>query len=246
MFSRSVATCLAVLAALSSLAGCSADTSTDGASEDEARAAKPRARWVCREYDRGTQAAKQRTVVIEQTDDQGLTEGKKLGFSIDLYKGAENYPELSAKGIAQTEDVSFNFKSSDGKVGFNIYLDEMNESGLTLNGQDSGDFVCMSGHLVCSDYDRATKQLKQQTLVLTKTDRARLVEGRKTAFELETFTGGETYNGAASVKGTVETEDVSFTFTSDDKKVELHHFMDEIEEASLKMNGQKRGDLICR
>jgi len=49
-----------------------------------------------------------------------------------------------------------------------------------------------------------------------------------------------------STQGIVETEDVDFTFTSNDKKTVFVHFMDEINEAGLKIDGKDRGDFICR
>jgi len=38
--------------------------------------------------------------------------------------------------------VSWGFTSKDGKIGFHIYLDEMNESGLTIEGKARGDYIC--------------------------------------------------------------------------------------------------------
>jgi hypothetical protein len=188
---------------------------------------------------------KNRTVVLQQTDKLGLIEGKKLAFDVELYEGANVVAEKEAKGHAETEDVNFQFTSDDGSVEFHIFLDEMEESGLSLAGKDAGDFICFSGHLVCSDYDRKTEALLQRTAVLTKTDKAPLEEGKKVAFDLEIMDGVQTF-ADDTISGTVETEDVSFVFTSKDKKTVFHHFMDEINESGLTIDGKDRGDFICR
>ncbi len=238
---------LSIAAALClSVVGCSeAGPAPKGPAEAEQVKAKPRTRFVCRDYDRATDKVGQRTMLLEQTDDKGLTEGEKLAFSFSLYQGAETYPSRQADGIAETEDVAFSFSSKDGKVGVHLYLDEMGETSLTLDGKDGGDYLCNAGHLVCHDFDRETEQLAQRTVVLTKTDERPLVEGQKTAFSIAIFEGAETYT-EKEFDGTVETEDVVFDFQSKDGKVGFHAYMDEADQASLSLDGREAGDFICR
>jgi hypothetical protein len=235
-----------VAAALLSLTGCA--SSSDGPTSShapEANSAKPAARFVCREWDRTKETLKNRTVVLQQTDKLGLTEGKKLAFDFELYEGANVVAEKEAKGHAETEDVSFHFSSEDGALDFHIFLDEMDESGLSIDGKDAGDFVCFSGHLVCSDYDRKTDALLQRTAVLTKTDKTPLEEGKKVPFALEIIEGARTF-ADETIAGTVQIEDVSFVFTSKDERTVFHHFMDEINESGLSIDDKDRGDFICR
>ena len=218
---------------------------TVAADAPEQNAAKPRSRFVCREYDRGTSAFKSRTVVLQQMDDLGLTEGKKLTFEAELYEGANVLPARTEKGQAETEDVNFAFTSESGAFKFHTFFDELEESGLQLDGKDAGDFVCFTGHLVCSDYDRSTETLKQQTVVLSQRGTAPIVEGRKIPFDLERFESAKMFAGQTS-EGTVETEDVMFVFTSNDTKTVFNVFLDELSESGLTIEGKDRGDFICR
>lgn len=208
-------------------------------------AKKPAARFVCREYDRATNALKQRTVVLQQKDGLGLTEGEKLAFDLEVYEGASVIPVREASGIAETEDVNFAFTSSDGAVTFRTFFDELEESSLTLDGADAGDFVCSRGEIVCHQYDRQSDALLQRTVVLVNRDEKPIVEGEKIPFSLESWDGSEQFR-AESVDGVVETEDVMFFFTSTDGKTSFRHFMDEINEASMSIAGADAGDYICR
>jgi hypothetical protein len=212
--------------------------------EPEQVAAREPARWVCRDYDRATEKLGQRTMILEQTDKKGLTEGEKLAFSLSLYEGAETYPSREADGHAETEDVVFSFASDDGSLSVHLYLDELGETSVTVDGQES-DFLCQSGHLVCADLDRETDTLEQRTLVFTKTDRRPLVEGQLTAFEVEFFEGAATYRDRVA-EGVVETEDVLFTFRSKDGSVGFRHYMDEADQAGLTIDGRESGDFLCR
>ncbi len=63
-------------------------------------------------------------------------------YEIAVYQGAKTYTTEEARGSVLTEDVYFEFKSTDGKYTFHAYMDEMNEAGLKINGADAGDFVC--------------------------------------------------------------------------------------------------------
>ncbi len=214
---------------------------------------KPAARWVCSEYDRADDKLKQRTVILAQTDTQGLVEGSALAFSLEMYEGSNVSPALSVDGKVEHEDVMIDFKSADDKVGFHLYLDEMNESALTLDGAAAGDFVCREAQAVatknaswaCNDYNRETNQLGQNTVVLTQTDGKGLVEGQKLAFMLESYVGAQTFTDAGEVIGTVETEDVMVNFDAEDGSLKFGLYLDEMNESSLTV-GDARTDYICR
>lgn len=99
-------------------------------------------KYVCNEYDRATDALKQTTLVVMQTGEGTLIEGESMPFVLEMYKGANVIPDLTVDGVVLTEDVMFNFESNDKTVQFHLYLDEMNESSLTIEGKDVGSFIC--------------------------------------------------------------------------------------------------------
>ena len=101
-------------------------------------------RFVCQEYSRLTGQALQRTVVLEQLNDQPMKEAVNYPFSIAMYDGFDhvNSPILETIGSAQNEDVNFDFNSFDKKISFHIYLDELSESTLYINGNSAGTFSC--------------------------------------------------------------------------------------------------------
>lgn len=109
-------------------------------------------KFICQEYDRETEKLLNRTVVLtprgeatEKLNDEGEYEAMQIPYSFELYEGIEFFPEISAKGTVLTEDVYFSFTSNDEKVGFSMYLDELEESGLSLisdSGEENADFIC--------------------------------------------------------------------------------------------------------
>ncbi len=234
-----------------------ANAQTQSSIKDDSVAAsaapKPAARWVCNEYDRADDRLKQRTVILAQTDSQGLVEGSPLAFSFEMYEGAGVSPATSADGKVEHEDVMVNFQSADGKVGFHLYLDEMNESALTLDGAAAGDFICREAQAVatknvswaCNDYNRETNLLGQNTVVLTQTDGKGLASGQKLGFMLESYVGAQTFTDAGEVVGTVETEDVMVNFDAEDGSLKFGLYLDEMNESSLTV-ADARADYICR
>lgn len=99
-------------------------------------------KYVCVEYDRGTGKLKQQTVVLTSLDKTPLKEGRPGKFLLELYQGAGTVEAISTEGRADLEDVQLNFESVNKKVNFTIFLDELNESSLSINGKDAGDFIC--------------------------------------------------------------------------------------------------------
>jgi hypothetical protein len=82
------------------------------------------------------------TVVVQQIEDGKLTEGTPKRFSLETFKDSMTSAELSTEGNVETEDVNFDYTSDDGKVTFHIYLDELDQSALSIDGKDQGRFVC--------------------------------------------------------------------------------------------------------
>ena len=97
---------------------------------------------VCNEYDRGTEKILQKTFVLIHLDKKEVTDGANNRFVFEMYKGAKTYPEFTASGTVETEDVYFFFQSDDKKVEVSLYLDEMNETELGIDGKKVGDYIC--------------------------------------------------------------------------------------------------------
>lgn len=95
-------------------------------------------KFVCQEYDRKTEKYLQRSVVltptgeaVEAKDRQGRYTHMEIPYHVAMFNGPDWSSEVNVKGVVATEDVNFNFSSSDGKVEVYLYLDEMNESGMS-------------------------------------------------------------------------------------------------------------------
>ena len=72
-----------------------------------------------------------------------LIEGQQLSFMMETFTGAQTFTDNGeVLGMVLTEDVQVHFTSEDGAVKFGIFLDEMNESSLTLDGSTKSDFIC--------------------------------------------------------------------------------------------------------
>jgi hypothetical protein len=98
-------------------------------------------KYVCQEIDYDADQYKQRTVVLTQLNDKKIEENVAAPFMLELYEAVDVTPDLVVKGDVLTEDVMFAFESKDKSVRFQIYLDELDESTLTLKGIDSS-YIC--------------------------------------------------------------------------------------------------------
>jgi hypothetical protein len=92
-------------------------------------------KYVCNE-----QGGK-KTIVLTG-ENESLKEGEKYSYTLELFEKSEVMSDLRVEGTVETEDVMFSFTSNDGKVSFMIFMDEMDQSHLTLNGKDAGQFTC--------------------------------------------------------------------------------------------------------
>ena len=117
-------------------------------------AATTNQKYVCQEYIYGTEKILPRTVVLEQVgpsediydadeDSEEYGWESKTPYSVTIYEnGIKAYPYDRTKGFVLEADVMFEYKSEDGKVGFSMYLDEMNESSLSIDGNKVNNFFC--------------------------------------------------------------------------------------------------------
>lgn len=238
-----------------------ADQSTIKDSDDTAGDARvtqvAMRRWVCSEYSRSTREMLQRTVVLSQTDPRALEEGEPSAFSLEIFEGTRGTPSLSSEGKVVTEDVHLYYESTSGDqvVTFATYLDELEESSLTIDGEEAGDFVCRDAEvpaqeaepgvrMICSEYDRDTDKILSGSMMVYQTDNQGMVEGSPLAFSLELYKGPESWTNDEIV-GTVETEDVHFFFSSADGSVTMSTYLDELAETTLTVNGVE-SSYICR
>ncbi|MBX9767650.1 MAG: hypothetical protein K2X47_10300, partial [Bdellovibrionales bacterium] len=106
-------------------------------------------------------------------------------------------------------------------------------------------FAAPAEKYVCTEYNRSNNALKQNTVVLTPVQKGSIKENIPFGYRLEVYQGAKVVS-ELEVIGTVLTEDVSFEFTSVDKKVSFYIFLDEMNESGLKISGRKAGDYICR
>ncbi|MES2962697.1 MAG: hypothetical protein V4760_02330 [Bdellovibrionota bacterium] len=99
---------------------------------------------VCRELEGDRQ-----TVVLEIAPGQeaklgrtgSLKEGVKYDFVLSLYTDNQAHTSKEFTGTVETEDVMFSFQSKDGKLSFQVYMDEMDQSSLTVDGKSTS-FAC--------------------------------------------------------------------------------------------------------
>jgi hypothetical protein len=91
-------------------------------------------KYICKEID--AEDAK-RTVILTQNGDREFSEGEREPFTLEVYKTGQKTPVLTAEGRVSTEDVMFTFRSFDRRTSFHIYLDELDQSALTVNRRSS-------------------------------------------------------------------------------------------------------------
>ena len=70
-----------------------------------------------------------------------LKEGVKYDYTLEIYKKSQAYRDVEAKGQVETEDVMFNFESNDKKITLSVYMDELDQTTLTVDG-NSTDMAC--------------------------------------------------------------------------------------------------------
>lgn len=94
-------------------------------------------KFACMEYDFQKGTPLTHTIVLEISNaKKGWTQtedGEIAKYRLTQYENLNVYPStLSLKGTVLTEDVIFQFTSEDEKYIFNIYLDELDQSSLTV------------------------------------------------------------------------------------------------------------------
>lgn len=91
-------------------------------------------KYICKEI---VNYGPKQTLILTQVSDQVLREDVKERFLLEVYEGSEKQPRLISKGYVITEDVMVNFVSDNKKIKTIIYLDEMEETVLTVNKKET-------------------------------------------------------------------------------------------------------------
>ncbi|MCB9091842.1 MAG: hypothetical protein H6621_03065 [Halobacteriovoraceae bacterium] len=105
-------------------------------------------KYVCQEYDYQTGAVLDRTVVLSPVSDDNTDwdEGEVVSYKLEIYEDQSAWePEVEIEGLVTVEDVMFQFIGEDNEgreVSMMIYLDEMEESWLTIDGNKELQLNC--------------------------------------------------------------------------------------------------------
>lgn len=90
---------------------------------------------VCRE-----QSGKKITVVVSPGEQLAVGANEDLDSRsqgiIEVYTKNVIISDIAVEGVIETEDVMYSFVSKNKKVSLRIFLDEMDQTTLTLNGKD--------------------------------------------------------------------------------------------------------------
>lgn len=76
-----------------------------------------------------------RTVVITQFGNANVEEGKTYAFGLQIFDGVSKKPTLSTKVFVRTEDVLFSFGNREEDIAGLIYMDELDQSWMNMNGE---------------------------------------------------------------------------------------------------------------
>lgn len=77
-----------------------------------------------------------RTMVLTKIGTRLLQEGDKGFYKLELFKGKKRTLILSEKVIVQTEDVMFFFENKAKSISGTIYMDELDQTHLSLKTED--------------------------------------------------------------------------------------------------------------
>ncbi len=99
-------------------------------------------KYVCTEFDVNTKKLMQNTIVLTPKGDGKLEEGKPFGYYLESFTGASNTSTWSVEGAVKTEDVMFNFVSKDLNTTVRLYMDELDQTVLSVKGKKYASYIC--------------------------------------------------------------------------------------------------------
>jgi hypothetical protein len=92
-------------------------------------------KFVCKQIDlKHGEAA--RTFVLKKIGDVAINEGVEYKYQFLLFNGIDRAPEIATVVKVTTEDVMFNFENKARGISGMIFLDEYDQTSLTIDGQD--------------------------------------------------------------------------------------------------------------
>jgi len=115
-------------------------------------------KYVCAEVSKENDLAKNgKTMLITQLNSVEQTEGVSNPYLVEVFLQNSDVPEVKFKAVSKQEDVILDLKK-DRKNQVRIYLDELNQVYLTLNGKESF-YNCLPMH------DRAKEAFSVQGVI---------------------------------------------------------------------------------
>lgn len=92
-------------------------------------------KYICKELDSKDDVG--RTLILTQVGHAKIEEGKHYNFQLELFQNYNSTPVLSEAVTVTTEDVQVFFKNAKNKrtkLSGTIYLDELDQTSLTIRG----------------------------------------------------------------------------------------------------------------
>lgn len=90
-------------------------------------------KYICKELKESWESKS--SFILTQIGDEEVREGQKHTFMLEVYEGNSSKPVLAEKVTVETEGVMFAFKNSAKKIKGMIYLDELDQTYLTIKGK---------------------------------------------------------------------------------------------------------------
>jgi hypothetical protein len=100
-------------------------------------------KYICYEVDNNLdQVVLGKKLIITQLDNAKLSEKKGSPFLIEVYEDFKNIPSVKVKAISSIEDVIVKITDKKKKILVNMFLDELNQTTLVIDGKTNSNFDC--------------------------------------------------------------------------------------------------------
>lgn len=95
-------------------------------------------KYICKEI---SPKLNPKTLVLTQIGNTRIVEGRQAKFKLEVFVKNTAAPVISEIAVVETEDVMFAFQVKGKSIRGMIYLDELDQTSLTVNGKRF-DFDC--------------------------------------------------------------------------------------------------------
>lgn len=92
-------------------------------------------KYICKEITKNSWDNK-KTMILTQIGHSSIEESVKYPFLLEVFESGNSRPVLSEKVTVETEDVMFGFSNKAKKISGMIYLDELEETYLTIGKKE--------------------------------------------------------------------------------------------------------------